>query len=169
VPTSITPTPSASGDPIALEWLAKADVTMNALKSLLEDQIVSDSAGNQLKVRFEFNAPDRMRYAIENGATSIQIRSADYQQKPDGSWIKNQRGIPFAWPQFGYATVAENARVSDSGPLKAVTFTWNGFDFKVSIDPQTNRIVKYTLTDGARTVNGTYSAFDAAATIEAPK
>ena len=64
-------------------------------------------------MRFEFNAPDRMRYTIENGATAVQIGSADYQQKPDGSWIKNQRGVPFVWPQFGYATVAENARVSD--------------------------------------------------------
>ncbi len=43
VPTSITPTPSSSGDPIALEWLAKADAAMNALKSLREDQIVSDT------------------------------------------------------------------------------------------------------------------------------
>jgi hypothetical protein len=52
--------------------------------------------------------------------------------------------------------------------LKEVAFTWNGFDFKVTIDPQTNRIVKYTLTDGERTVNGVYSAFDEASVIEAP-
>jgi copper transport protein len=168
VPTSITPTPSFSGDPIALEWLAKADAAMNALQSLREDQIVSDSASNQLKVRFEFNAPDRMRYAIENGATAVQIGSDDYQQKPDGSWIKNRRGVPFVWPQFGYATVAENARVSDEGSVKVVTFTWNGFDFKVSIDPETSRIVKYILADGARTVNGTYRALDEASAIEAP-
>ena len=169
VPTAITPTPSFSGDPIALEWLAKADAAMNALQSLREDQIVSDNAGNQLKVRFEFNAPDRMQYAIENGATAVQIGLADYQQKPDGSWIKNRRGVPFVWPQFGYATVAENARVSDSGPLKEVAFTWDGFTFKVSIEPQTNRVVKYTLTDGARTVAGIYSAFDGASVIEEPK
>jgi mono/diheme cytochrome c family protein len=169
VPTSITPTPSASGDAVALNLLTQADAAMNALKSVVEDQIVSDGAGNQLKVRFEFNAPDRMRYSIENGATAVQIGSDDYQQKPDGSWIKNQRGVPFVWPQFGYAAVAENARVSDSGALKDVAFKWNGFDFKVSIDPQTNRIVKYTLTDGARTVAGTYSRFDAASVIEAPK
>ncbi|GEM_PF-1334473 len=168
VPTSITPTPSSSGDPIASEWLAKADATMNALQSVVEDQSVSDSVGQQLKVRFEFNAPDRMRYTIETGPTAVQIGSADYQQKPDGSWLKNQRGVPFAWPQFGYARVAENAHVTDSGALKEVAFAWNGFAFKVTIDPRTNRIVKYTLTDGARTVAGTYSAFDAAATIETP-
>jgi mono/diheme cytochrome c family protein len=169
VPTAITPTPSFSGDPIALALLAKADATMNALQSMVEDQIVSDGAGNQLKMRFEFTTPDRLRYAIEKGATAVQIGSNDYQQKPNGSWITNQRGVPFAWPQFGYARVAENARVSDSGLLKEVAFTWNGFDFKVTIDPQTNRIVKYTLTDGARTVTGAYSAFDAAATIDVPK
>jgi len=168
VPTSITPTPSASGDAEALKLLARSDAAMNVLKSLREDQVVSDSAGNQLKVRFEFNAPDRMSYTIENGATSVQIGSDDYQQKPDGSWIKNQRGVPFVWPQFSYASVAENARVTNDGQLKVVMFTWSGFDFTVTVDPQTNRIVKYALTDGARTVNGTYSAFDEASAITAP-
>ena len=168
VPTSITPTPSASGDAVALKLLAQSDAAMNALKSLREDQVVSDTLGNQLKVSFEFNAPDGMRYLLENGATAVQIGSDDYQQKPDGSWIKNQRGVPFVWPQFGYAAVAENAHVNDSGALKEVTFKWNGFDFNVTLDPQTNRIVKYTLTDGAQTVNGTYSAFDEASAITAP-
>ena len=168
VPTSITPTPSSSGDPIALEWLAKADAAMNALQSLEEIQIVRDTAGNQLRARFEFDAPDRMRYTIENGPTSVQIGLNDYQQRPDGTWFANQRGVPFVWPQYAYATVAEQARVNDEGALKVVSFTWNGFDFKVWIDPQTARIVRYSLTDGARTVEGTYSAFDAAATIEAP-
>ena len=63
--------------------------------------------GQSTAVRFEFNAPDRMRYTIENGPTSVQIGSNDYQQKPDGSWFANRRGVPFAWPQFAYATVAE--------------------------------------------------------------
>ena len=168
VPTTITPTPSSSGDPSALEWLAKADAAMNTLKSLVEDQTVRDNAGNQLRVRFEFNAPDRMQYTIENGPTSLEIGSSDYQQKPDGTWFANQRGVPFAWPQFAYATVAEQARVNDDGTLKVVSFTWNGFDFKVWIDPQTARLVKYSLTDGTRTVDGAYRAFDAAATIAAP-
>jgi copper transport protein len=168
VPTSITPTPSASGDPIALEWLAKADAAMNALKSLEEQQVVRDTAGNFLIARFEFNAPDRMRYTIENGATSVQIGSNDYQQKPDGTWFANQRGVPFAWPQFAYARVAEQARVTNIGVLHVVGFTWNGFDFKLTIDPKTGRIVQYSLTDGTRTAEGKYSAFDAARAIEAP-
>jgi copper transport protein len=169
VPTSITPTPSASGDPIALEWLATADAAMNALQSLIEDQTVRDTAGNQLRVRFEFNAPDRLRYAIENGPTSVQIGSNDYQQRPDGTWFANRRGIPFVWPQYAYASVAEQARVSDEGSAKVVAFTWNGFDFKVWIDPQTARITRYSLTDGARTVDGAYRAFNAAPAVEAPQ
>jgi mono/diheme cytochrome c family protein len=168
VPTTITPTPSASGDPIALEWLAQADAAMNALQSLEENQVVRDTAGNLLRVRFEFNAPDRMRYAIENGPTSVQIGLSDYQQKPDGTWFANRRGVPFVWPQFAYAAVADQARVTDIGVLKVVDFTWNGFDFKLTIDPETRRIVQYSLTDGERTVEGKYSAFDAAATIETP-
>jgi len=53
--------------------------------------------------------------------------------------------------------------------LKEVALTWNGFAFKVTIDPQSNRMVKYTLTDGARMVAGIYSAFDGASVIEAPR
>jgi mono/diheme cytochrome c family protein/uncharacterized membrane protein len=168
VPTTITPAPSASGDPIALEWLARADAVMNALKSLVEDQTVRDSAGRQLRARFEFNAPDRMRYTIENGPTSVQIGSNDYQQRPDGSWFANRRGVPFVWPQYAYARVAEQARVTDIGVLQVVDFTWNGFDFKLTIEPRTGRIVQYSLTDGERTVAGKYSAFDAATTIAIP-
>ena len=168
VPTNITPTPSSSGDPIALEWLAKADAAMNALQSVTEDQIVRDRAGHQLRARFEFNAPDRMRYTIEGGPAAVQIGSNDYQQKPDGSWFANRRGMPFGWPQFAYATVARQARVTDIGVLKAVDFTWNGFDFKLFIDPKTGRIAQYSLTDGARAVEGKYSAFDAAGPIDAP-
>ena len=77
VPTTITPAPSASGDPLALEWLAKADAAMSALKSLVEEQTVRDATGQQLQVRFEFNTPDRLRYTIENGPTSVQIGLAD--------------------------------------------------------------------------------------------
>jgi len=168
VPTTITPAPSSSGDPIALGWLARADVAMNALKSMVEDQVVRDAAGHQLRARFEFNAPDRMRYTIENGPTSVQIGSNDYQQRPDGSWFANRRGVPFVWPQFAYAAVAEQARVKDDEALKVVSFTWNGFDFKVWIDPQTARLTRYSLTDGTRMVDGAYSAFDAATTIATP-
>lgn len=169
LPTTITPTPSASGDAAALQLLARSDTAMNALKSLHEDQIVSDTVGSQLKVHFDFNAPDRMRYAIEQGPTSVQIGSDDYQQKPDGSWLKNQRGVPFVWPQFAYAQVAGNARADDEDQVKVVSFTWNGFDFKLWIDPQTARILKYTLTDGVRTVAGTYNAFDAVPPIATPQ
>jgi hypothetical protein len=52
--------------------------------------------------------------------------------------------------------------------LKVVDFTWNDFDFKLTIDPKTARVVQYSLTDGTRTVEGKYSAFDAAAQIETP-
>ena len=56
------------------------------------------------------------------GRRSVQIGSNDYQQKPDGTWFDNQRGVPFAWPQFAYAQVAEQARVIDIGALKVVDF-----------------------------------------------
>ena len=70
--------------------------------------------------------------------------------------------------QTGAGTLAGGARVIDAGAVQVIDFKWNGFDFKLTIDSQTGRIAQYSLSDGARTVEGKYSAFDAAATIEAP-
>ena len=63
VPTSITPTPSASGDAEALKLLAQSDAAMNALKSVVEDQIVSDTAGNQTQgaLRIQCARSDALR------------------------------------------------------------------------------------------------------------
>ena len=44
---------------------------MNALTSLTEDQDIKDDADHELIVRFDYTAPDRLRYTIKNGATAI--------------------------------------------------------------------------------------------------
>ena len=151
----ITPT----GEAAALALLARSDAAMNALTSLVEDQVVGDGAGNELRVRFEYNAPDRMRYQIANGTTSIQIGEDDYQPGPDGAWIKNARGTAFAWPNFFYAKVATDAKLAADG---AVVFRYNDVDFRVEIEAATGRYVRYSLTTAETRVTGTYSAYDAA-------
>lgn len=165
----ITPT----GEIEALGLLAQSDAAMNALKSMSENQLVRDGAGNQLAVRFDFNAPDRMQYQITGGPRSIQIGEDDYQPAPDGSWLKNVRGSMFAWPQFFYAQVAQDARLDGvetigSRPATIVFFRYNGFDFRVWIDDETHRIVRYTIDGADLHVLSTYSAFDGAPTISAP-
>jgi mono/diheme cytochrome c family protein len=166
----ITPT----GDAAALARLARSDAAMNALSSLVEDQVVSDNAGSELRVRFEYAAPDRMRYQIANGATSIQIGTDDYQQAPDGArnssaWLKNARGTAFQWPNFFYARVATDAKIErDEAQVTVVAFRYNEVDFRVEIDPMTGRYLRYTLNSAGLRVAGAYSAFDAAPKIEAP-
>ncbi|MBI5566622.1 MAG: copper resistance protein CopC, partial [Chloroflexi bacterium] len=160
----ITPT----GDAAALALLSRSDAAMNALTSLVEDQIVRDNAGNELRVRFEYNTPDRMQYHVANGATSIQIGEDDYQPAPDGAWIKNARGVAFAWPNFFYAKVATDAKIESSGPEIVVAFRYNEVDFRVQIETATGRMVRYSLDGSDTHVTGTYSAFNAAPKIEAP-
>lgn len=161
----ITPT----GEVAALALLARSDAAMNALTSLVEDQIVSDGAGHELRVRFEYHAPDRLRYQIAGGATSIQIGADDYQQGPNGAWIKNARGTAFAWPNFFYARVATDAKiVRDEAQVKVVAFRYNAVDFRVEIDPATGLLGQYTLDGAGTQVTGTYSAFNAAPRIDTP-
>ncbi len=157
----ITPT----GEADALRLLAQSDAAMNALTSLSEDQVVTNTLGQQLIVHFDFVAPDRMRYQIANGATSIQIGTDDYQQGPNGTWIKNARGTAFAWPAFTYAKVATDAKIEADG---AVVFQYNAVDFRVVIDTATGRIVRYSLDSADSHVMGAYSAFNAAPKIDAP-
>ena len=129
---------------------------------------MSDTLGQQLTVHFDYAAPDRMKYQITNGATSIQIGEDDYQQAPNGTWIKNARGTAFAWPDFSYAKVATDAKIESEGSTTVVAFRYNEVDFRVVIDATTQRIVQYSLDTSDTHVTGTYSAFDSAPKIDAP-
>lgn len=165
----ITPT----GEIEALGLLAQSDAAMNALTSMSEDQQVRDDTGQQLIVQFDFNAPDRMQYQVVGGPRSVQIGAADYQPAPDGSWYENARGTAFAWPNFFYARVAQNARLDGTDtiggqPASKVVFRYNDFDFRVWIDAETHRIVRLTIDGADLHVSSTYHAFDSAPRIEAP-
>ena len=166
------PTPSAPSDAEAIALLRQSDAAMNALTSLVEDQTIRDDQGNQLSVRFEYNAPDRLRYQIANGAASIQIGTRDFQLDPDGNWIENQRAVPFRWPDFTYAQVAGGARIDQNPPgalpnTRSVAFEYDGFNFRVWIGPA-YRIVQLTMDGPNHHMISKYSAFDAAPKIEPP-
>ena len=167
------PTPSTSGDPAALERLARADAAMNALRSMVEKQSLQDDAGNRLDFVFTYNAPDRMRYNIVNGATAVQIGSDDYQLAPDGAWIKNRRAIPFKWPRFNYGSIAGEARIEGEERIggsaaTVVAFWYEGFDFRAWIDQKTERIVKLAMDAPNHHMESVYGEFDSAPTIESP-
>ncbi len=167
------PTPAASGDPVALEWLARADASMNALTSMVEKQSLRDDAGNRLDVVFTYAAPDRMRYQIVNGATAIQIGSDDYQLAPDGGWIRNKRAIPFAWPKFDYGPIAGEARIEGEEQIgesaaTVVAFRYGGFELRVWIDQKTDRIVKLAMDGPNHHMESVYGEFDSAPPIEQP-
>ncbi|HET7088136.1 MAG TPA: c-type cytochrome, partial [Anaerolineae bacterium] len=167
------PTPAASGDPAALERLARADAAMNVLRSLVEKQSLRDDAGNRLDVVFTYAAPDRMRYQIVNGATAIQIGSDDYQLMPDGAWIRNQRAIRFEWPKFNYSSLAGEARIEGEEQIgestaTIVAFQYGGFDFRMWIDQRTDRIVKLAMDGPNHHMESAYSDFDSAPPIERP-
>jgi len=153
--------------------LARADAAMNALTSLVEEQALRDDAGNQIDVVFTYAAPDRLRYQVASGATAIQIGPDDYQLAPDDSWIKNRRGVPFAWPNFFYGQVAEGARLDGEESLAGadatiVAFSYGGFDFRFWIDTSSYRILRLSMEGPNHHMLSTYSDFDSAAAIERP-
>jgi copper transport protein len=162
-----------SGDPQALDLLTRADAAMNALKSLVEKQTLSDDSGNQIAVVFTYAAPDRLRYQIVNGATAIQIGVNDYQLGPDGEWIMNQRALPVNWPNFYYGRVAGGAQLDGAEDIGGaattiVTFTYGGYDFRAWIDEQSSYILKLTMDGPNHHMQAAYSEFDRAPAIEPP-
>ncbi|HET7377692.1 MAG TPA: c-type cytochrome, partial [Anaerolineae bacterium] len=173
ITAATTPTATVNNDPAALDLLSRADRSMNALTSLTEDQDIRDDAGHELIVRFDYAAPDRLRYTIKNGATAIDIGAFDYQQKPDGSWLKNDRAIPFKWPNFKYSTVATNAQLQandDINGVKAavVSFDYGDYAWKVWIDPSTSQLVKLSMDGPEHHMTSLFSNFNTAPSIDAP-
>ncbi len=168
-----TPSAPPSGDPAALDLLARADAAMNALESLVEKQTLRDDAGNQVAVVFTYAAPNRLRYQVVNGRTAIQIGLDDYQLGPDGNWIKNQRAVPFEWPDFFYSSVAGDARLDGAEQIgdaatTIVAFDTGGFDFRLWIDPESYRIMKLAMDGPNHHMASTYGDFNAAPPIEPP-
>jgi copper transport protein len=174
VSNTATATPAARrNDPDALDLLGRMDRSMNALTSLAEDQDIKDDAGHELIVRFDYAAPDRLRYTIQNGATSIEIGTLNYQQKPDGTWLKNERAVPFNWPNFSYSTVAANAQIQpneDINGVKAavVSFDYGNFSWQVWIDPTTSRLIKLAMDGPGHHMLSIFSNFNSAPSIDAP-
>ena len=171
--TPIAPTPSAPNDPAAIDLLKRSDAAMNALTSLVEQQSIKDDSGHSLEVRFEYAAPNRLRYIITGGATAIEIDASDYQQKPDGSWLKNQRAVPFAWPNYTNSRDASGARLDgtdqiDGAQTTIVAFTYSGFDFRLWIDSTSHRILKLTMDGPDHHMLSIYSQFDSGPAIEPP-
>jgi copper transport protein len=172
--TTTTATPFAKrNDPDALNLLIRADRSMNALASLSEDQSIKDEADHELIVRFDYAAPDRLRYTIKNGATAIDIGTFDYQQKPDGTWLKNERAIPFKWPSFQYATLATNAQIQPNENLNGVnaavvSFEYGNFSWRVWIDPSTSHLLKLTMDGSSHHMISIFSNFNSAPAIDAP-
>ena len=140
---------------------------------MVEKQSLQDDAGNRLDVVFTYNAPDRMRYNIVNGATAVQIGPDDYQLAPDGAWIKNKRAIPFEWPRFSYGSIAGEARIEGEERIResattVVAFRYRGYDFRAWIDRKTERIVKLAKDAPNHHMESVYGEFDSAPTIEPP-
>jgi copper transport protein len=172
--TTATPAAPARNDPDALNLLIRADRSMNGLTSLSEEQSIKDEAGHELIVRFDYAAPDRLRYTIRNGATAIDIGTFDYQQKPDGTWLKNERAIPFKWPSFQYATLATNAQIQPNENLGGVnaaviSFGYSNYTWEVWIDPSTSHLLKLTMDGSGHHMISIFSNFNSAPAIDAPQ
>jgi copper transport protein len=173
--TTATAEPGSS-DPAALQLLERADATMNDLTSLVATQAVRDDAGNEATIVFTYAAPDRRQTQFSTGTTLIQIGSDEFRLEPGGQWTKSQNSLAQKWPAFffrNYGKIAGDARISgreqiDGREAVIVTFKYLVDDFRMWIDAQTNRFLKYTMDSPDHHMLTTYSNFDSAPLIEPP-
>ncbi len=110
---------NTANDPRALEMLKQADAQMNTLKSLRTIQDLNDGANGVVTTRYEYQAPDRMRFQVGGGGESIAIGGTQYYRDQD-AWIARARPDPFVFPKFNNAGLVAGAKLGRAEALNGI-------------------------------------------------
>jgi hypothetical protein len=90
------------------QLFARANATMNGLRSLRMDETLTDGAGPMLRASYELLAPDRMRVDTSFGEHSVLIGDQRYDLL-DGQWvassIPNDPVPSYVWQHAGHPRV----------------------------------------------------------------
>lgn len=90
------PLPAADG----ARELARALGALESLRSArMLEQLRGAEAGPPLVTRYQFRAPDAMRFDIDGGGSSVRLGDARYRRDgPAAAWVAGSSPSPFEWP-----------------------------------------------------------------------
>jgi hypothetical protein len=146
------------------------------LSSLAYVESLRSSPTAELVSKWRMQAPDRMSYAIRNGASAVVVGDRRWDRtKPSGKWVESQTPtLHLPAPTWGNPTV--NAHVLGTAtvagrPVWVVSFVnpsvpaW----FTASIDRATYRTLRLRMTAASHFMFHRYVEFDQPLGIKAPR
>lgn len=127
-PTRIGPDRARTTDPQAREIYKAAIKEITELKSMKQQQSLSDGVGNSVNTTFSYAAPNKLEYTTESGDKSIAIGDKQYYLQ-GGKWLAEQRVDPYSFPAGvpGYysgatAITLGRTQVVDGEECQIITF-----------------------------------------------
>ncbi len=167
---------STANDPRALQILKQSDAQMNTLKSLRAIQDLADGRVGSVTTRYEYQAPDRVRFQVVGGMESIAIGGTQYDQDSQ-TWTSRARVDPFVFPNFNNATQAKEVRLGrtdtlDGAPMQvdeSTTATGDSrTDYAFWIGTDDHLVHQFAMVAPAHFMMQYYSDYNAPIDIQAP-
>jgi putative copper export protein len=155
--------------------LERAELTMRALRSVQQDELVTSGPGMVALARYALVAPDRMAYRTRAGAQSVAIGARQWTRVPGTPWSESPApgGLPFRtaswfrWTPYAHTVVLLGVRggVADVALMDPGTPVW----IRLAIQVRTARVLTDELVASARLIRERFFAFDRPLTIVPPR
>jgi copper transport protein len=152
----------------------RAERTMRALRSLVEDERVTSGPGTLAVARYWLRAPDRLAYRTGTGAESVEIGARQWLRTPGTPWTATRvpGDLPFRTPSWfrwtpyarSVALLGQRAGVADVALADPSTPVW----VRLAIDVRRGRVLRDRLVAPARLIEHRFHSFDRPVRIVAP-
>lgn len=159
--------------------LTQVDEAMNTLRSLRETQTLA-SGGFEYLFRYEYQAPDRLRYtyvAPDGRLHETRILGAKrFDRDTGGDWATSDLGVESRVPSFGYADRSyrlrviahERAGAQELLVLALVRRTSLDIHYRLWVGAQDHLVRRYVMMALGHYMTGSYADFDAPLEIVPP-
>jgi copper transport protein len=163
----------------ARKILARAEVTMRALRSLRQREDVTSGPGTFARTAYSLRAPDRLAYATGGGVQAVSIGARQWLRAPGAPWEERRApaGLPFrtsSWFRWTpYATGIQlladrrrgGRRVAELALADPGTPVWT----RLMVDLGSGRVLSERLVARSRFVSSRYFDFNGPVTVAAPR
>jgi hypothetical protein len=158
----------------ARRLVERAERTMRALGSVVEDERVTSGPGTLAVARYWLRAPDRLAYRTGTGAESVEIGARQWLRTRGAPWTETRvpGNLPFRTPSWfrwtpyarSVALLGQRGGVADVALTDPSTPVW----VRLAIDVRRGRVLREQLVAPARLIEHRFHAFDRPVRIVAP-
>jgi copper transport protein len=163
-----------AGGARARRLVDRAERTMRALRSVVEDERVTSGPGTLAVARYWLRAPDRLAYRTGTGAESVEIGARQWLRTPGTPWTETAvpGNLPFRTPSWfrwtpyarSVALLGQRAGVAEVALTDPTTPVW----VRLAIDVRRGRVLREQLVAPARLIEHRFHSFDRPVRIVAP-